>query len=133
MFVFGVNYIHVLILFFEKKKSNSYTNSSTYNSTGSGSYNNSYNSTGTSSYNNSYNSTYNNTSSGASTPSLRNSGMTSSHYTDTHEDEDDFFGSNLKDRLTPPTKNNRPSTSVRARANSSTKKKSGQDDEWSNW
>ncbi|KAG2228421.1 hypothetical protein INT48_004177 [Thamnidium elegans] len=126
---------------FSQPKSNSYTNSSTgsgsynssYNSTGNGSYNNSYNSTGNGSYNNSYNNTYNNTSSGASTPSLRNSGMTSSHYTDTHEDEDDFFGSNLKDRLTPPTKNNRSSTSVRARANSSTKKKSNEDDEWSNW
>lgn len=81
--------------------------------------------------------------SGSSTPSLRYSGMESSHNTDTHDD-DDFFGSNLnsQDRLTPtsaatpPAKNARTtsSASVRARANSSTKKKSADaDDEWSNW
>ncbi|KAI7894444.1 uncharacterized protein EV154DRAFT_498755 [Mucor mucedo] len=92
---------------------------------------------------NSYSGGSYNTVSGSSTPSLRYSGMESSHNTDTHDD-DDFFGSNLnsQERLTPtsastpPAKNNRTtsSASVRARANSSTKKKSADsDDEWSNW
>lgn len=60
--------------------------------------------------------------------------MNSSHYTDTtHEEEEDFFGSNLKERLTPTPKSNSRTSNVRARANSSTTKKKSEEDEWSNW
>lgn len=91
------------------------------------------------------------TGSGSSTPSLRYSGMNSSH-TDI-QDDDDFFSTNLQSsggggggRITPTTastppakSNNRSasaaSTTVRSRAYSSTKKKSSadSDDEWNNW
>ncbi|CEP08064.1 hypothetical protein [Parasitella parasitica] len=88
--------------------------------------------------------------SGSSTPSLRYSGMASSHTTDLPDD--DFFNAtihnlqpteeNISGRhtpssaSTPPAKNRSANnSSVRARANSSTKKKAdaNSDDEWGAW
>ncbi|KAI8638658.1 hypothetical protein BD408DRAFT_422755 [Parasitella parasitica] len=88
--------------------------------------------------------------SGSSTPSLRYSGMTSSHTTDVPDD--DFFNTtihnlqpteeNISGRYTPtsastpPAKNRSTnSNSVRTRANPSTKKKANvnSDDEWGAW
>lgn len=99
---------------------------------------------------NSYQGYGNNNDSGSSTPSLRYSGINSSHTTDIPDD--DFFSStihtlqpteeNIGGRLTPtsastpPAKNRSTnSSSVRARANSSTKKKANanSDDEWGTW
>ncbi|KAL7318146.1 ADP-ribosylation factor GTPase-activating protein gcs1, variant 2 [Mucor circinelloides] len=90
--------------------------------------------------------------SGSSTPSLRYSGMNSSH---TDIPDDDFFNAtihnlqpteeNISGRHTPTSTSNTPpaknrsstnSSSVRARANSSTKKKATathSDDEWGTW
>lgn len=99
---------------------------------------------------NSYQGYGNNNGSGSSTPSLRYSGMNSYHAADVPDD--DFFNStihtlqpreeNISGRITPtsastpPAKNRTTNnSSVRARANSSTKKKVdvNSDDEWGTW